>query len=89
MSWLILNELFYIYIPPIEDMWLNCSLGMEGCVLGQFRIVWMRRSKTQDILRSEGGGELTPVEVPRSLDLMIFVTRRRLVEEVTLSKAVS
>ena len=56
---------------------------------------WRDRLKP-DILRSEGGGELTPVEVPRSSNSMVylkrlrpvkydcsyyFVTRRRLVGE--------
>ena len=38
--------------------------------------------KKPDILRSKGGGELTPVEVPWSSDLTIFVTWERLVERL-------
>ena len=41
---------------------------------------WRDRRKP-DILQSEGGGELTPVVVPRSSDRKVFVTRRRLVGE--------
>ena len=40
---------------------------------------WGSSKEHKDILRSEGGGELTPVMGPRSSGLTTFVTRRRLV----------